>query len=188
RNIVQTEGMTPGEKETSIRHNIAAFLVNRFLTKLIEGKISDTVVSAKTLKSFILDHAEEVSCQFSVIPAESNEMILSLTPAQFFAINQTILSEGFEATQNEILDSLTPENKPFFYFGNLYDEDFQTLWVRNIVRTKEMTESEKENAIRHNMAAYLVNMFMMHLIEGKISKTVVSAESLKAFLLEQNNN
>lgn len=111
---------------------------------------------------------------------QANEILVNLTPAQMYAIRETVLSsDNFAQEQNEIIESLKAGNKPFMYFGSLFEPEFQLLWVRNIVLTKVMTPEQKENAIRHNMSAFLVNKFLLSLIEGKISCTRVTAEILK---------
>lgn len=113
----------------------------------------------------------------------ANEILLGLTPAQEYALRQTILSiPDFAEKQNEIIDSIKVGDRPFMYFGNLFAPEFQNVWVRSIPIVKTMTTGEKENAVRANMSAFLVNMFMMHIIEGRISATKVDAESLKEFI------
>ncbi len=113
---------------------------------------------------------------------QPNEIIVSLTPAQMFALRGTVLTfPDFAERQNEIIDSLNG-SKPFLYFGNLYDPEFKKLWIRNIVITKTMSEPEKENVIKYNMGAFLINMFLMHIIEGNISETNINASNLKAFI------
>ncbi len=191
RNIVLTDGMTQEQKEAAIRHNMAAFIVNMFFSKLLQGKLPEiTNVTAQSLKTFIQEQTESESSEFSVRTiegnTEQNEMLLSLTPVQLYAIRETVLIEEFAENKNEIIDSLNPENKPFLYFGNLFEPEFQSLWIRNIVLTDGMTQEEKENSIRHNMAAFLINMFLMNLIEGKVSCTPVTAENLKSYIQEHN--
>lgn len=117
---------------------------------------------------------------------QPNELLLSLTPAQMYALRETVLSaDNFAQEQNEIIDSLKEGNKPFMYFGSLFEPEFQSIWVRNIILTKAMTAEQKENAIRHNMAAFLVNKFLLSLIDGKISCSRVSAFALRTFINKQ---
>lgn len=119
---------------------------------------------------------------------EPNQIVFNLSSAQLFAIRANVLSsKDFAEKQNKIIDSLL-YGKPFLYFGNLYDPEFKNLWVRNIPITDKLTEEQKESAIRHNMAAFLVNMFLLHAIEGNLSARNVSAESIKAFIQKENAN
>ena len=114
---------------------------------------------------------------------QTNEILFQLNPAQEYALRQTILSTpDFAEKQNEIIDSIKIGNRPFMYFGNLFAPEFQNVWLRSIPIDKEMSAEAKENAIRFNMSAFLVNMFMMHIIEGRITATKVDAESLKEFI------
>lgn len=114
---------------------------------------------------------------------QPNEIILNLSPVQLFAIRQTILSvPNFAERQNEIIDILKAGDRPFMYFGDLFDSEFQSLWIKNIVLTNTMSEEQIENAIRFNISAYLVNMFLMQLIEGNITGTKMNANYLKSYV------
>ena len=117
---------------------------------------------------------------------EYNEIAVKLSPAQLFALRNTVLSmSDFAQKQNEVIDSLASFNKPFLYFGSLFEPEFQSLWVRNRVITNQMTTEEKESVIKFNMSAFLINMFLTNLIEGRISETLVTAETLKSFIAKQ---
>ena len=110
------------------------------------------------------------------------EILFSLSPSQLYGIRGTVLSSpDFAEKQNQVIDRLRSE-KPFLYWGQLFEPEFQTLWIKNIPLTKTMSAEEKEKAIKHNMAAFLVNMFFVHLIEGKITDSQIDAESLKDFI------
>jgi len=115
-----------------------------------------------------------------------NEVLMNLNPAQLYALRQTVLSsETFAQEQNEIIDELKPENRPLFYSGVAFSPEINSTWVRNIVLTKTMTPDQREAAIKHNMAAFLINRFMIGIVEGKISCTNVTGSSLKAFIKKQ---
>lgn len=119
-------------------------------------------------------------------PVLANEILLSLTSAQLYALRQTILSsDTFAQDQNEIIDELKPENRPLFYSGVAFSPEIQSLWIRNIVLSKTMTQEQREAAIKHNMGAFLVNRFLIGIIEGKISCTNVTGGSMKAFIKKQ---
>lgn len=115
----------------------------------------------------------------------NDELILKLSPAQMFALRETVLQARFAESQNEVIESLQRENRPYLYFGNLFEPEFQTLWMKNKVFTKEMSPSEKEAVIRFNMVAFLVNMFLTQIIEGKMSESAVTAETLKMYIRRQ---
>lgn len=76
---------------------------------------------------------------------EPNEMLLSLTPVQVYAIRETVLSAGFAEDQNEIIDSLNYKKPGNYYYGQISEPDFESLWVRNIVFADGMTPEEKRN-------------------------------------------
>ena len=113
---------------------------------------------------------------------QSDELLLKLNPAQMYAIRGHVLSfPDFAEQQNEVIDSLKGK-RPFLYGGYLYEPEFQALWVRNIPIVKNMSEAEKEKAIRHNMAAFLMNVFFVNIIEGNILKTAMNAQRLKNYI------
>lgn len=117
---------------------------------------------------------------------QPNEILLSLNPQQMFAIRQTVLSSSnFAQEQNEIIDSLKTGSKPFLYMGSLFDPELQSLWMRNIVILKTMSPEQIEAAIRHNMSAFLINKYLYSLIEGKLSCSQVTAQTLKSFIRKQ---
>jgi hypothetical protein len=191
RNEPINEGMSTEQKEAAISHNASALLVNMCLTSLIEGKIKTTDFKPKTLRSFLKENSP--ACNVSNLDTgkklKDNEILLQLTPAQMFGISETIMSpDNFADIQNKIIDSLKPENKPFFYFGNLFEPEFEQLWVKSEPLNEELTPEQKEIIIKHNISAFLINMFLTHLIEGKISDSVVTAESLKSFIRDQQGN
>lgn len=112
-----------------------------------------------------------------------NELLLSLTPAQLFALRGTVMSfPNYAERQNEIIDSLKGK-RPFLYSGNLFDPEFRNILVRNIPITKTMTEPERENAIRHNMTAFLINTFLVNIIEENIKETLVTADKLRSYIV-----
>lgn len=182
-----SEEMSAEQREAAISHNMSAILVNMFLLKLIKGKIETTRFKPSTLRSYIKENSP--ACNTSDLylnrKLKDNEILLNLTPAQMFAIRETILSDpNFAENQNEIIDSLIPENKPFLYFGNLFEPEFQLLWVKNIPLTEDMTPEQRESAIQHNMAAFLLNLFLINFVEEKIDDSKVTASSLKSFIQE----
>ena len=48
-----------------------------------------------------------------------------------------------------------------------------------------MTPAERETAIKHNMAAYLVNMFLVNLIEEVIEHPGINLQKLKNYIRSQ---
>lgn len=121
-------------------------------------------------------------------PLAENEILISLNPAQFFALRETVLSgENFAAKQNLLIDRIHNDDRPFFYFGKLFEPEFRTLWVRYQEVTKEMTEEEKNSALKNNMGAYILNFFLCHLVEGQILESDIDASILKDFITGLND-
>jgi len=202
-----TKYITEDQKESIIKHNMAAFLLNVFYFQLIEGNLSDSVVTAKSLKAYIQKSATvkpltllgnrkpvQSSNEQIIDPLtieverklKSNEIIIALNPVQLYAFSETVLgSEDFAAEHNSRIDDIYNDNRPFFYFGNLYDSEFHGLWVRFIEIPKNTTEDQREFAIKHNMVAFLLNVFYIQLLMGN-TDSVVTAKNLKAYIQENS--
>jgi hypothetical protein len=118
---------------------------------------------------------------------EQNEIFINLSPAQLFALRNTVLSgSDFAQKQNDIIDwYASKDNKPFLYPGSLFEPEFQSLWVKNKIITNQMTGEEKEAVIKFNMAAFLLNVFLMTLIKGEMPESLVDAVNLKAYIISQ---
>ena len=186
RNIVLTDEMNETEKENSIRHNVVAFIVNLFFMRLLYEGYDSISVTPKVLKSFVNEHPESLMPELSIRINESGDTVISFSQAQYHAISENVLTPGFIENQNEIIDSLIPDNKPFLYFGSLFEPEFQSLWIRSIDLMEEMTQEQRDNIIRHNMSAFLINMSLHHLIDRKISDSSLTAKTLKTFIQAQN--
>ena len=125
-----------------------------------------------------------VKTEFIDRQLQQNEILLSLNPAHLFALRGIVTSfPNFAERQNEIIDSVKGK-RPFFYSGNLFDPEFQNIFVRNIPIKKEMSEADREAAIKHNMTAFLINCFLVNFIEDKIKETALSVDSLKQFIIK----
>ena len=60
------------------------------------------------------------------------ECAVLLSPAQMFALRNTILSTlDFAKEQNLVIDKLSRGDRPFMYFDSLFEPEFQSLWIRN---------------------------------------------------------
>jgi hypothetical protein len=119
-------------------------------------------------------------------PLKENQLLIDLTPEQYFALKETVIAPGFAESQNEIIDRIQSGEGQFFYFGNLFEPEFKDVWTRNIPMNSEMSEAELETAIKENQKAFLLNMFMLNVIEDKNPETVKS-KVLKNFIRNNNN-
>ncbi|MBN2635252.1 MAG: hypothetical protein JXR61_03210 [Prolixibacteraceae bacterium] len=118
---------------------------------------------------------------------EPNQLLLSLTPAQQFILREHVTRDPrFAQEQNRMIDKLS--NKPWYATSDIYKPEFQELWVRNIELNEEMEEGEKEEAIKHNMGAFILNMFLLQLINYDFQETEVKIKDIEAFIEEQSSN
>lgn len=143
----------------------------------------------KLLETYNLDNKEKKSEIKTVTvekELEQNQILINLNPSQLYALQGTILSNPmFAERQNELIDRLRG-HQPIFYVGNLFKPEFKNIWVKNIIITKTMTDIEKQAAIRFNMAAFLINSFMVNIIEEEISETKITAKKLREFIQKNN--
>lgn len=148
-----------------------------FLQKLLEtyAQVSEQPPVQQTREPNIIEVEK---------PLAENQMILNLNPLQFFALRQAVLSSpDFAEQQNIIIDSLK-RGKPWYYAGNLYDVEFVNAFLRNVSLSKAAPE-EREKIITLNMAAFLINFFMMNAIDENITTIKLKASQLKAFVKKQ---
>ena len=127
-----------------------------------------------------------VKTEFIDRELQSDEILLKLNPAHLFALRGTVISLPLFAerqNENEIIDSVKGK-RPFMYSGNLFDPAFQNIFIRNIPIKKEMSEPDREKGIRHNMAAFLINAFLVNFIEEKIKETGLTLDSLRQFIIK----
>jgi hypothetical protein len=115
---------------------------------------------------------------------EPNQILITLNPVQMFILREHVSrAPDFAVKQNKIIDKL--KNKPWYASSDLYNPNFQELWVRNIELTEEMTEIEKEEVIKHNMSAFLLNVFLTNLIDGNIYNSDVNVDDIELFIQNQ---
>ena len=73
RNIVLIKAMTPDQREAAIKHNMSAFLINKFLYSLIDGRLDCSRVTPETLKAFIKKQIEDSKLKPVEEPEEGPE-------------------------------------------------------------------------------------------------------------------
>ena len=118
---------------------------------------------------------------------EPNQLLIALTPAQQFILREHVTrNPEFAQEQNRIIEKLA--DKPWYATSDIYKPEFQELWVRNIELNDKMEETEKEEAIKHNMAAFILNMFLLQLINYDFQETEVKIKDIETFILEQSSN
>jgi len=113
---------------------------------------------------------------------KENEILLSLNPAQFFTLKETVLANPkFVTVWNEHIKKMKDGDSPFLYFGNLCDKDYGCIWNE----FKELESNEDLTTLKSNMAAELINSYMVRIIEGEIDYSVVTPKLLKKFIKEE---
>ncbi|MCY1721866.1 hypothetical protein OU798_16040 [Prolixibacteraceae bacterium Z1-6] len=116
---------------------------------------------------------------------KSNQLLITLTPAQQFVLREHVTrSPDFAQEQNRVIEKLA--NKPWWASNDVYKPEFQELWIRNIELDENMEESERQDAIKHNMSAFIINMFLVRLISNDLDESEVRVEDIETFILEQS--
>ena len=108
-----------------------------------------------------------------------NEILLSLNPAQLFALKETILGNPkFITAWNEEIEKMKNGNSPFLYFGNLCNTEFGCIWNE----FQELKSDDDLETLKQNIAAELLNSYMVRIIEGEIEYSIVTPRILKEFI------
>ncbi len=126
---------------------------------------------------------------------ESNQVLLTLTDSQLFALRETILSfTDFAERQNKIIDSFSPENKTWMDDRDKFSPEFFQMWGRFEPIIEDMTEEERERIIKLNIPSCLLNsfLFLMFIPERSehINESLVTPRIIREFIIanqEKNN-
>lgn len=120
---------------------------------------------------------------------ENNEILLKLHPGQMFILKEIILSKSdFAEKENEMIDKIIQGKKPFLYFGNLFNPEFIPLWQKSRPLSNEMNENEMAEAIKANIASFVLNIFTSMFINGQIDYSGINSENLSAFMKDFQEN
>ena len=168
------------ESGANSKGEFVSMLLDRYENPPIENPIEKIIEVEKPIE---VEKLVEVEKQL-----QANQLLLTLSDAELFALRETVLSfSDFAERQNKLIDLLLPENKPFIGGRVMYSPEIFALWVRNRPISKKMNETEIDKTIRFNMGAFLRNMFLLALVDDKIAESLVTPEILMEFIQRQND-
>lgn len=169
------------ESGANSKGEFVAILLDRFenppKSKPTE-KIVEVEKPVEVVKTVEVEKLVEVEKQL-----QANQLLLTLSDPELFALRETVLSfSDFAERQNKMIDSLSPENKPFIGRRVMYSPEIFALWVRNQPISEKMNEAEIDETSRFNMGAFLRNMFLLALVDDRISESLVTPEILREYI------
>jgi len=111
------------------------------------------------------------------------ELKLFVNPVQLFALQETVMNEGFIEEVNKVIDRVNEGNDTSFFGNSLFSGDFNGIF------SKMKEESENEEDLNENIGVMLVNHFISSIVFGPYDlKTPITQRHLKTFLQESNEN
>lgn len=119
---------------------------------------------------------------------QANQLILSLSDAELFALRETILSfNDFAERQNKVIDSFAPENKTWMDSRDMYNPEIYQMWRRFEPICEDMTDQEREAVIKLNIPSCLFNsflyLFFMPDQRWYINKSLVTPQIIREYII-----
>ncbi len=121
---------------------------------------------------------------------EANQLLLTLSDAELFALRETVLSfSDFAERQNKIIDSFAPEHDSFFAERHLHSPEIHQLWRRFEPISETMTDEEREIVIKSNIPSCLFNAFLGHVLNPDlrfyINESLVTLKIIREYIKTQ---
>ena len=121
---------------------------------------------------------------------EANQLLLTLSDAELFALRETVLSfSDFAEKQNEVIDSFSPEHDSIFALSHLYSPEIFQMWRRFELISDTATEEERERAVKTNIPSCLFNAFLfLHFISERsqgINESLVTPKIIREYIKTQ---
>lgn len=152
-------------------------LLSAYYESLEPQKPSDP--AAPAVKQEVVEKIVEVEKERSL---QENEILLSLNPAQLFVLRENFMrNPSLAAGWNSEIEKFKSGKAPFLYFGNLCNAEYGCIWNEFV----DMQSPEDQEALKRNMAAELLNYYMVQIVEGNIPHSVITPRILKDFIRDQ---
>ena len=102
---------------------------------------------------------------------ESNQLLLTLSDAELFALRETVLSfSDFAERQNEVIDSFG--RKSWIGSSRQYSPEIEQLWRHFEPMSETMTDEEREKIVKSNISSCLFNAFLFLLFIPERSEDI----------------
>ena len=174
------------ESGSNSKGEFIALLLDRYDNPPV-GKPTEKIVEVE--KPFEVVKTVEVEKLVEVEKAlEANQLLLTLSDADLFALRETVLSfSDFAERQNKVIDSFAPENKTWFDSGHVYSPEFYQLWRHFEPIIETMTDEEREKVVKFNILSCLFNSFLHHIMEPDlrwyINESLVTPKIIREFII-----
>ena len=121
---------------------------------------------------------------------EANQLLLTLSDAELFALRETVLSfSDFAERQNKIIDSFAPECESWFDNSHQYCPEIYQLWRRFEPVVETMTDEEREKVVKSNIQSCLFNASLRLIWEPdyrwNINESLVTLKIIREFIKTQ---
>ncbi|MCL6103933.1 MAG: hypothetical protein M1292_15870 [Bacteroidetes bacterium] len=122
---------------------------------------------------------------------QANQLLLTLTDAELFALRETVLSfSDFAERQNKVIDSFAPENKTWMDSRDMYNPEIYQMWRRFESISEDMTDDEREKVVKSNIPSCLFNSFLFLLFiperSEHVNESLVTPRIIREFIKGQN--
>jgi hypothetical protein len=121
---------------------------------------------------------------------EANQLLLTLSDAELFALRETVLSfSDFAERQNKVIDSFAPERETWLDNSYQYCPEIHQLWRRFEPVGETMTEEEREKVVKSNIQSCLFNAFLRLIYEPDyrwyINESLVTLKIIREYIKTQ---
>lgn len=177
------------ESGTNSKGEFIATLLDRYenppVRKQVE-KIVEIEKPVEVVKTVEVEKLVEVEKQL-----QPNQLLLTLSDAELFALRETVLSfSDFAERQNKIIDSLSPEHDSIFAERHLHSPEIHQLWRRFEPISENMTDEEREKVIKSNIPSCLFNSFLQRVLDPDyrwyINKSLVTLKIIREYIKTQS--
>ena len=117
---------------------------------------------------------------------QANQLILSLSDAELFALRETLLSfNDFAERQNKVIDSFG--RKSWIGSTRHYSPEIDQLWRHFEPIGEDMTDQEREAVIKSNIPSCLFNAFLLLMFiperSEHINESLVTPKIIREFII-----
>jgi preprotein translocase subunit SecA len=119
---------------------------------------------------------------------EANQLLLTLSEAELFALRETVLSfSDFAERQNEVIDSF--RRNTWIGSSRQYSPEIEQLWRHFEPISETTTDEEREKIVKSNILSCLFNAFLLLLFiperSEEINESLVTPKIIREYIKAQ---
>jgi hypothetical protein len=150
-------------------------MLSRFLApKEVKTEVQTIEAEPKIIEKNVIKEVERELAE--------NEILFALNPVHLFALRETLLHDQYIKKTNDFIEHVNAGKDPYSIFTKA--NVFSGAYAGDIIKLGDNVEDEE--VMKSNMAALLINVFMVAVIQEDFSwiGTPVTHKMLKAFKQE----